>query len=96
MWGILAVIFVTSSSFENNFLNSRLVTTDALARGIDLQNVDYVILYDAPRYVKNYIHRIGRTGRAGKKGTSLVLISPDQVFNLVHNTTKFKFQIVLH
>ena len=60
-------------------LYSRLVTTDTLARGIDLQNVDYVILYDSPRFVKNYIHRIGRTGRAGNKGTSLVLITPDQV-----------------
>lgn len=55
------------------------MTTDALARGIDLQNVKFVVLYDTPKFPKNYIHRIGRTGRAGQKGTSLVLVTPEQV-----------------
>lgn len=55
-----------------------LVTTDTLARGIDLQNVGCVALYDAPKFVKNYIHRVGRTGRAGQTGISLVLLTPEQ------------------
>ncbi len=58
---------------------SRLIATDALARGIDVRNVDFVVLYDAPKFAKNYIHRIGRTGRAGRKGTSLVLVTLEEV-----------------
>ncbi|XKL66385.1 hypothetical protein PGB90_009805 [Kerria lacca] len=55
-----------------------LISTDNLARGIDLQNVKYVILYNVPRFTKNYIHRIGRTGRAGQQGTSLVLVTSEE------------------
>lgn len=79
----------------------RLVTTDALARGIDLQNVQYVVLYDTPKFPKNYIHRIGRTGRAGQKGTSLVLVTPEQVnnffsfLNFTHNSISFYFVVRL-
>lgn len=56
-----------------------MVTTDSLARGIDVPGVECVILYDTPKFAKNYIHRIGRTGRAGREGTSLVLVTNDQV-----------------
>ncbi|XP_065217611.1 probable ATP-dependent RNA helicase Dbp73D [Planococcus citri] len=56
-----------------------LVTTDSLARGIDLPGVQCVILYDAPKFAKNYIHRIGRTGRAGQEGNSLVIVTNEQV-----------------
>ena len=48
-----------------------LVATDIAARGIDIKNVSHVINYNLPENPKNYIHRIGRTGRAGNKGTAI-------------------------
>eukprot|EP00923_Selenidium_pygospionis_P027260 GHVN01048982.1.p1 GENE.GHVN01048982.1~~GHVN01048982.1.p1 ORF type:complete len:406 (+),score=50.99 GHVN01048982.1:93-1310(+) len=48
-----------------------LVTTDLLARGIDVQQVSIVINYDMPRSDENYLHRIGRSGRFGRKGTAI-------------------------
>lgn len=52
-----------------------LVSTDLLARGIDVQQVSYVINYDLPHDVSNYIHRIGRSGRFGKKGISINFVT---------------------
>ncbi|CAB4054994.1 DDX51 [Lepeophtheirus salmonis] len=54
-----------------------LVCTDALARGIDIGIIDNVISYDSPRFIKTYIHRVGRTARAGKPGTAYTLIHED-------------------
>ncbi len=48
-----------------------LVATDIAARGIDVDNLEYVINYDIPNISETYVHRIGRTGRAGAKGTAL-------------------------
>lgn len=56
-----------------------IVCSDALARGIDIPNVDVVISYDAPRHVKTYIHRIGRTARAGRLGTAVTLLAPNEL-----------------
>lgn len=64
------------------FVCFRLISSDALARGIDIPNVKYVISYNRPRYLKTYIHRIGRTGRAGKIGVSLILLTEKEVSNL--------------
>mmetsp|Transcript_35554 Transcript_35554/g.75817 ORF Transcript_35554/g.75817 Transcript_35554/m.75817 type:complete len:662 (+) Transcript_35554:107-2092(+) len=52
-----------------------LVCTDVLQRGVDLPLVKYVINFDAPRSMTSYVHRIGRTGRQGKKGFSLTLLA---------------------
>ena len=52
-----------------------LVATDVAARGIDVQGIDLVVNFDMPRTGKDYVHRIGRTGRAGKKGVAISLIS---------------------
>jgi superfamily II DNA/RNA helicase len=52
-----------------------IVATDALMRGIDLPGVTAVIMYDAPRTLQQYVHRIGRTARAGKRGDSYALLS---------------------
>jgi ATP-dependent RNA helicase RhlE len=55
-----------------------LVTTDLLARGIDIEFLPYVVNYELPRSPKDYIHRIGRTGRAESPGDAISLISPDE------------------
>ena len=55
-----------------------LVASDALARGIDLANVEFVVLYDAPLHAKTYIHRSGRTARAGRAGTALTLLKANE------------------
>jgi len=57
---------------------SVLVATDLLARGVDVSGLSLVINYDLPRSPKDYVHRIGRTGRAGSPGEAITLISPDE------------------
>jgi len=54
-----------------------LITTDLLARGIDVQQVSLVINYDLPRNLENYLHRIGRSGRFGRKGVAINFVSRD-------------------
>jgi translation initiation factor 4A len=54
-----------------------LISTDLLARGIDVQQVSLVINYELPTNKENYIHRIGRSGRFGRKGVAINLIGPD-------------------
>ena len=54
-----------------------LVATDLASRGIDIQMLPFVINYDLPRSPKDYVHRIGRTGRAGATGTAISLITPE-------------------
>lgn len=56
-----------------------LVATDVLARGIDITDVRYVVNFDVPEEPTDYIHRIGRTGRAGEEGWSLTFVTPDDV-----------------
>ncbi len=55
-----------------------LVATDVLARGIDVQNVACVINYDCPRDADTYVHRVGRTARAGASGSAVTLIEPGE------------------
>ncbi|PIZ72958.1 hypothetical protein COY07_02585 [Candidatus Peregrinibacteria bacterium CG_4_10_14_0_2_um_filter_43_11] len=55
-----------------------LVATDIAARGIDVNDIALVINYDVPEYAEDYVHRIGRTGRAGKKGRAITFIMPSQ------------------
>jgi translation initiation factor 4A len=56
-----------------------LITTDLLARGIDVQQVSLVINYDLPTNKENYIHRIGRGGRFGRKGVSINFITAEDL-----------------
>jgi translation initiation factor 4A len=56
-----------------------LITTDLLARGIDVQQVSLVINYDLPTNRENYIHRIGRGGRFGRKGVAINFVTADDV-----------------
>jgi ATP-dependent RNA helicase RhlE len=55
-----------------------LVATDLMSRGIDIQFLPHVVNYELPRSPKDYIHRIGRTGRAENPGTAISLVSPDE------------------
>ncbi len=54
-----------------------LITTDLLARGIDVYQVSLVINYDIPKQKETYIHRIGRSGRFGRKGTAINFVTPE-------------------
>jgi len=56
-----------------------LITTDILARGIDVQQVSLVINYDLPTNRENYIHRIGRSGRFGRKGVAINFVKNDEI-----------------
>ncbi|XP_067642425.1 probable ATP-dependent RNA helicase Dbp73D [Eurosta solidaginis] len=56
-----------------------LVCSDALARGIDIPDVDVVISYELPRHVITYIHRIGRTARAGSVGTAITMLTQEEL-----------------
>jgi superfamily II DNA/RNA helicase len=58
-----------------------LVTTDIASRGLDLLNVSHVINFDIPKHTEEYIHRIGRTGRAGEKGDAISIIGPKDWLN---------------
>jgi ATP-dependent RNA helicase DDX21 len=60
-----------------------LVATDVAARGIDIKDVDLVVQFDPPRDVDTYVHRSGRTGRAGAKGVSVLLFGPQQQRDIV-------------
>lgn len=59
--------------FKDNSVNV-LVATDVAARGLDIPNVTHVINFDVPKVYDDYVHRIGRTGRAGKTGTALTFV----------------------
>jgi ATP-dependent RNA helicase RhlE len=59
-----------------------LVATDLIARGVDVSGLACVINYDLPRSPKDYVHRIGRTGRAGMSGVAISLVGPDEEAHL--------------
>ena len=59
-----------------------LVATDVAARGIDVQGISHVINYDLPRQAEDYVHRIGRTGRAGKNGIAISLANVREHFQV--------------
>lgn len=69
-----------------------LVTTDLLSRGIDIEFLPYVINYELPRSPKDYIHRIGRTGRAENPGTAISLVTKEEAnhMRVIQKKTKLK------
>ncbi|XP_011181747.2 probable ATP-dependent RNA helicase Dbp73D [Zeugodacus cucurbitae] len=71
------------SQFARGRING-LVCSDALARGIDIPDVDVVISYDLPRHIKTYIHRIGRTARAGSPGTAITMLTQKELQQFNH------------
>ena len=63
-----------------------LVATDVAARGLDIPNVLHVINYDMPTNIDDYVHRIGRTGRAGNKGTAIAFVNEEsKVLHELHD-----------
>lgn len=69
-----------------------LVATDIVARGIDIDDITMVINYDAPHDAEDYVHRIGRTARAGREGSAITLIGEKDLFalNNIERTLKIK------
>lgn len=82
-------------SVLNKFKNGRvdvLVATDVAARGLDISGVTHVYNFDIPQDPESYVHRIGRTGRAGKHGEAISFITPREMAQLsvIEKTTKSK------
>ena len=75
--------------FKNDNLDI-LVATDVAARGLDISGVTHVYNYDIPQDPESYVHRIGRTGRAGKHGQSITFVAPNEMgyLSIIENLTK--------
>lgn len=71
----------TLSEFKDKTVNI-LVATDVAARGIDVNNLTHVINYSMPQEAEAYVHRIGRTGRAGQKGIAITFVTPKEMSRL--------------
>jgi ATP-dependent RNA helicase RhlE len=71
------------ASFEAGKVDT-LVATDVAARGIDVDRISHVINFDPPEDRDAYVHRIGRTGRAGRSGIGITLVGPDQAHDVGH------------
>ena len=84
-------------SVLNKFKQGRvdvLVATDVAARGLDISGVTHVYNFDIPQDPESYVHRIGRTGRAGKTGEAISFITPREMahLSLIEKTTKSKMK----
>ena len=80
-------------SFRNKQIQF-LVATDVAARGIDVDNITHVINYQLPDEIETYTHRSGRTGRAGKTGISLVIVSKSELRKIGHIQKKIKKEFI--
>lgn len=74
-----------------------LVATDVAARGLDISGVSHVYNFDIPQDPESYVHRIGRTGRAGKKGVAVTFVTPREMgyLSIVERTTKKKMEALV-
>ena len=75
-----------------------LVATDVAARGLDIEGITHIFNYDIPENVESYIHRIGRTGRAGEKGTAITFVTPKgrRFLNMIEKGTDQKIEKVMY
>ncbi|THW60059.1 P-loop containing nucleoside triphosphate hydrolase protein [Aureobasidium pullulans] len=71
--------FTSNNQNKTNHKGSILLATDVAARGLDIPNVNLVIHYHLPRAADNYVHRSGRTARAGETGSSILICGPEEV-----------------
>ena len=69
-----------------------LIATDVAARGLDISGITHIYNYDIPETVESYIHRIGRTGRAGESGYTCMFVDPKNMRDLeqIEKTIGFK------
>ena len=70
-----------------------LISSELISRGIDIQHVKLVINYDLPKSKNNYIHRIGRSGRMGRKGIAINIINTNEIKYLLDIRNHFNTQI---
>ncbi len=84
------------ADFKNGKVNV-LVATDIAARGIDIAELPHVVNFDLPHVPEDYVHRIGRTGRAGSKGEAISLVSADEVKQLfdIERLTQKKLERIM-
>ncbi len=82
----------TITELKNGKINI-LVATDVAARGIDVKSITHVINFDMPQSVEDYVHRIGRTGRAGAKGTALSFVTRGESY-FIKKIEKYTGQII--
>ncbi len=75
--------------------NRILIATDVMARGLDIDNVSHVINFDTPIYPENYMHRIGRTGRAEREGKSIVFSTEKEQDSIEHIEALMRMEIPL-
>ena len=73
-----------------------LVATDVAARGLDVPRISHVVNYDVPHDTESYVHRIGRTGRAGRKGDAILFVAPREkrMLQAIERATKKKIDIM--
>jgi superfamily II DNA/RNA helicase len=69
-----------------------LITTDAAARGLDFPQIDWVLHYDLPNSPQGYVHRSGRTGRAGRNGTSVSILTDKERAKLKRFTKELQIE----
>ncbi|KAK9766040.1 pre-mRNA processing RNA-helicase [Basidiobolus ranarum] len=67
----------TIADFKSGVINI-LIATSVAARGLDVKRLNLVVNYECPNHMEDYVHRVGRTGRAGNKGTAYTFITPEQ------------------
>ena len=73
-----------------------LVATDVAARGLDVERISHVVNYDIPHDTEAYIHRIGRTGRAGREGDAILFVAPRErrMLNAIERATSKKIELM--
>ena len=79
-----------------NFRDSKtrlLISSELISRGIDIQHVKLVINYDLPKAKNSYIHRIGRSGRMGRRGIAINIINSNEIKYLIDIRNYFRTQI---
>ncbi|ETA69364.1 MAG: ATP-dependent helicase DeaD [Methanolobus sp.] len=81
------------ASFRNGEIET-LVATDVAARGIDVENIEVVFNFDMPQDEESYVHRIGRTGRAGRQGIALTFVTAREIYKIksIQKYTKTKIK----
>jgi len=73
-----------------------VVATDVAARGLDVERISHVVNYDVPHDTESYVHRIGRTGRAGRKGDAILFVAPREkrMLNAIERATRQKIDMM--